>query len=170
MRRVFHHQEPFFILRCATRHKGVVRFNAKEKNNGWASYQPLQKWKCWFRVHTRYVPQDVGYSSLIAASHGKCRLPGPHPLSTRLQWPRISAFNWLFMSPLCINTLKDRKPKNDGKPKKLVIYDKHKDLVLDTLVHLDNSDHFGNIHSFYKSISEQRVVNLKLLNRVTLNF
>lgn len=74
------------------------------------------------------------------------------------------------MSPLCINTLKDRKPKNDGKPKKLVIYDKYKDLVLDILVHFDNSDHFGNIHSFYKSISEQRVVNLKLLNRVTLNF
>ena len=51
-----------------------------------------------------------------------------------------------------------------------MIYDKHEVLVLDTSVHFDDSDHFGNIRSFYKSVSEQRAVNLKLLNRVTLDF
>lgn len=59
------------------------------------------------------------------------------------------------MSPLCIKTLEDKKPNSDGKPKKPVIYDKHEVLVLDTSVHSDNSDHFGNIHAFYKSVSEQ---------------
>lgn len=122
------------------------------------------KWRCWFRVHTRYIYEYVGYSSPIAASHGKCRLHGPHSHSMRLQRPRISTFNWLFMSPLCIKTLKDRKPNSDGKAKKLVIYDNHEVLVLDTSVHFDNSDHFGNIHSFYKSVFEQWVMNLKLLN------
>lgn len=128
------------------------------------------KWRFWFRVHSRYIYEAMGYNSPVAASHGKCGLHGPHSLSMRLQWPRIFALNWLFLSPLCINTLKDRKPKSDGKPKKLVIYDKHEVLVLDTSVHFDHSDHFGNVHSFYKSVSEQRAVNLKLLNKSHIGF